>query len=609
MKAVVAMVAVLFAVSGTAVQAQEQALGVQAQASERGNLALTLELPASENVTSTASPEVTVEIEGRVVPAEIQGISGEVLTQNVLLLVDTSGSMADGRLASVRRAIREFTEPLDPSVQLSLATFASDVTLVIPPTVNRGDFRNGLQALQVGGDTALFDGLASALRQPVERIIVFSDGADTVSRTSIDEVLALLRASSVVVDVVAIESSPEQREQLQAVAAAGSGRFLSAGEFSAALIESVIARPIINVEVGVPWQPELAETPISATVTFADGKSFMGETLPAPAAPATPVTEDVASSPPSWLPGLFAFAVFVGIAAGVVLISLFVQRILIRFRTRRVMRHYFGPTDVEDESQKAGWRGIALVRSSFMKRLAEALDDAEIPISPPAWIGLWAVTALVGGAMFGALRWWLFLPGLAVGAIIPWLVVRARISANQRRFEMELPDFLTLVASGLRSGLSFGQAVGGAAVSGSDALARQMRRVTAEVSVGVNLADALDHVAGRMESRDLRWTVQALRVQGEVGGSLSRILDIAARAVRQRAQLNREVRTLSAEGRLSAIILMILPAAIFLFFLIIRPEYIAVFWTSTVGWVLLAFLLVLLALGALWMRRIAEIRV
>jgi tight adherence protein B len=300
---------------------------------------------------------------------------------------------------------------------------------------------------------------------------------------------------------------------------------------------------------------------------------------------------------------------FVGIAAGVVLTSLVIQRILTQVRARRVMRHYFSTVDAERESQATGWQGIGQVRGSVINRLTEELDDAGIRVPPTTWIALWAASAVLGGILFGALRWWLLLPGIAVGAFIPWYVVRARIAANQRRFESELPDFLSLVASGLRSGLSFGQAVGGAAVSGSDSLARQMRRVTAEVSVGVDLAEALDHVAERMDSKDLRWTVQALRVQGEVGGSLSRILDIAAKAVRQRSQLHREVRTLSAEGRLSAIILMILPVAIFIFFLIIRPDYIAVLWTSTVGWLLLGVLFVLLALGALWMRRIVEIRV
>lgn len=197
--------------------------------------------------------------------------------------------------------------------------------------------------------------------------------------------------------------------------------------------------------------------------------------------------------------------------------------------------------------------------------------------------------------------------GGLLALVVMQAIVRSRIESFRRQFDSELADFFTLVASGLRSGLSLTQAVAGAAHGGSDVLARQMRRVTAEVALGLDLADALEAVARRMSSNDLALAVQAVRIQRESGGSLSHILDIAAITVRQRGQLQREVRALSAEGRISAIVLMLLPLAVFAFFFVTRRDYVEVFWTEPAGWVMLGALVVILGIGTFWMQRMTKI--
>ena len=111
------------------------------------------------------------------------------------------------------------------------------------------------------------------------------------------------------------------------------------------------------------------------------------------------------------------------------------------------------------------------------------------------------------------------------------------------------------------------------------------------------------------DNRPLPLAVQAVRIQREAGGSLSSILDIAATSVRQRSQLQREVRALSAEGRISAVILMVLPVAVFAFFFVTRRDYVEVFWTEPAGWVMLTGLVLILGIGALWMQRMTKIDV
>ena len=115
--------------------------------------------------------------------------------------------------------------------------------------------------------------------------------------------------------------------------------------------------------------------------------------------------------------------------------------------------------------------------------------------------------------------------------------------------------------------------------------------------------------AERMDSEDLRWTVTALSIQREVGGNLSTILEAAAETIKQRFALRREVQTLSAEGRLSAYILVGLPIGIFCFLALFRRDYVAALWQTPVGLAMAGPIIVLIGIGWLWMRSIVRIKV
>lgn len=119
----------------------------------------------------------------------------------------------------------------------------------------------------------------------------------------------------------------------------------------------------------------------------------------------------------------------------------------------------------------------------------------------------------------------------------------------------------------------------------------------------------MGRVAERMDSDDLRWTIAALAIQREVGGNLSKILDTAAATIRARADLKREVRTLSAEGRLSAYVLLALPVGIFFFLLLSRRAYVQVFWTEPMGFVMLGMFGAAVLSGWFWIRKIVAVEV
>ena len=154
-----------------------------------------------------------------------------------------------------------------------------------------------------------------------------------------------------------------------------------------------------------------------------------------------------------------------------------------------------------------------------------------------------------------------------------------------------------MVASSLSTGFSLLQAL--------DAVARD----AAETRIGTDLNESLNHLADRMESTNLRWTAMAINIQRQVGGNLAETLRNTATTLRDREALKRHVKALSAEGKLSAYILIALPIGIFLYMLMVNRPYVALLWTTVIGIGMLVGGLISLAIGIFWMRKVVIVEV
>jgi tight adherence protein B len=205
------------------------------------------------------------------------------------------------------------------------------------------------------------------------------------------------------------------------------------------------------------------------------------------------------------------------------------------------------------------------------------------------------------------------LVGILTGVVAGWLgtiaFVRFRIGRRQGAFSEQLPDVLQLVAGALQSGFSLAQALDSVVREGSQPAAGELSRALAETRIGAELEDSLDRVALRMDSRDLSWVVMAIRIQREVGGNLAEVLLNTVGTMRERAQLRRQVRALSAEGRLSAYILIALPILVGGWLFWSRGEYMRPLFTTVAGVVMLLGAGVMVVLGSLWMRKIVNVEV
>lgn len=594
---------------------------VVAREQDDGTLGLIVRMPQGARLTEESLSRIQVTVGGDPVGAEVVTAQGVVENDRLLLLVDASGSMQGVRLRQVRRAVQEVLASLDPTSLVGLGTFADEFRYLVPATTDRQAIAAALASVRGDGDTALFDALASIIEdESAERIVVLTDGEDTASSTDAADVINSLSQSRIPIDVITLRALGDSAGSLaEIVEASGGSGVVTATDVATSLRESVVASDIeLRVGTAVLWTQDLDGQQILVSVTDSIGQTFSGGTsvdLPATAtAAATTQTEQrTVSDPPWWTLALLALLSFAAVTIGALTAVRLAQIRKSRKGMQRVMAHYSSSGvarhEATKEADKPSSLTLGFLPRTWIDSVRTQVENAGLPLTPAAWLLVHAAVAVVvlGLLLLADLPIVIAIIGMVVSVVLIQAVARSRIESARRKFNAELADFFTLVASGLRSGLSLAQAVAGAAQGGGDVLARQMRRVTAEVALGMDLADALEGVASRMSSDDLTLAVQAVRIQRESGGSLSNILDITATTVRQRAQLQREVRALSAEGRISAIILMLLPLLVFGFFLITRREYVEVFWTEPIGWVMLGALVVILGIGGIWMQRMTRI--
>ena len=153
------------------------------------------------------------------------------------------------------------------------------------------------------------------------------------------------------------------------------------------------------------------------------------------------------------------------------------------------------------------------------------------------------------------------------------------------------------------------QALDAVAKDAADPAAKEFSRALAETRIGSDVADALERMASRMDSENMRWTSMAIRIQREVGGNLAETLRTTAKTLREREELRRHVRALSAEGKLSAYILTALPIGIFFYTMKTNRSYIELLWTRPMGIAMIIAGLISLAIGVFWMRKVVDVQV
>lgn len=238
--------------------------------------------------------------------------------------------------------------------------------------------------------------------------------------------------------------------------------------------------------------------------------------------------------------------------------------------------------------------GVKSTRSQFVVMVA---SFASVAALLGALIGFANGTSVVLAILFA-----LFTP-LAAKVFLVF-----RTSRRRAKFADQIDDSLQLVAGSLRAGHGLSIALGSIASDADPPLSEEIARAVNESRLGRSVPDALAVTASRMESKDFDWVAQAVAINAETGGNLAEVLDRVGTTIRERNLVRRQVAALSAEGRMSAIILVVLPIALFGFFAIIRPDYITVFFQTIVGIIALVVAALLMIVGTIWIAFAVRVR-
>jgi tight adherence protein B len=546
-----------------------------------------------------------------------------------------------GRLDQAKAAARSFVERKLPNDQIALVTFSNTPRVAVNFTGDADPLLAAIDGLQAAGETSLWDGVRVASNLLTDRadllpyLVVLSDGADTVSTSSADDAFGSARTAQAGVFSIAITGSGESDvPALRNLAEATGGSFAETRD--ASQLQRIYAdlQGVLQNQYEITWASKATAASLDVTVKVGDAVATGSAALNS-VSRGTSATPSVVSVPST--PGLLA-------DHGPAIIALLAALAAAAFGAFFVMLRRDGPALDEVLEVYSGGRLASaagggtgpgataddgersLVPAAFRRavdrtaeltggggaldKLDARLDKADLKVRAQEAVLVTVVSVVVavvlGFAVGGPM---VALAVLIVAALVPFALLSQLVARRRKAFTQQLPDTLQLLASSLRAGYSLLQGLDAVAQEVDDPSGRELRRVVLETRLGRDMELALEDLAGRMESKDFDWVVMAIRIQREVGGNLAELLTSVAETMISRERLRREVSALTAEGRLSAIIVGALPLVIGIAISVLNPGYMNALFTTTIGRGMILGATVLTLVGFVWMKKTIEIDV
>jgi tight adherence protein B len=562
------------------------------------------------------------------------------------LAVDTSGSMRkNDNIAKARSAAARFAAGMPPGTRLGVLSFGTQTKLEQELTTDRAQVQAVIQSLEaeVDGGTALYDAVVQgsgllAGEKGQTNLVVLSDGRHEGTATTLQQAIKAAKGKARVTAVALEAGFPQDKAALQELAAATGGRTQSASEESLELVFQGVADELASqyvVEMALP--PGLdkrvnlrIEVRANNEVGVFQTDSFV---LPRGASPAT--TPAIPGELPS-APGLsrlespqgryvIALAGFTTVLIAGLLLFGSGSRGPKPYRALRQRLSPYSLTSAISDDQprvtafgSSEWAGRATAmaetlvrRGNLEETFLDRLEAAGLNMRVAEFVLISLGSAFIPPLLVLAATRNLLLTVVVVllGVVGPFLYLSFMASRRQAKFEEQLPSTLQLLSGALQAGHSLQQAVDTVVHEAGDPIAGEFHRVLTEARLGRPLEEALEAMARRTRSVDFEWTVMAIRLQRQVGGNLAEVLSTVSQTIRDRYSLKRQVKALSAEGRLSSIILAVLPIVLFLALMLLNPGFLKPLYTTTLGLMMLAGSAVLMVFGVFWLKKITDIKV
>lgn len=308
-------------------------------------------------------------------------------------------------------------------------------------------------------------------------------------------------------------------------------------------------------------------------------------------------------SPWAFVAGLMLVYAALAISVAIVFRSRRVE--LSRRRPDTIEAHSSNLTKLTNQAVQTLNKGVRSTGSGLLSR--EKLEEAGLKKQPGDYLlmaGAVTFVAVVLGFLLAG-------PGLAVVTLVLTPIslivfLNLLVARRRKKFDEQVPDTLQMFAGGLRAGHSLLRSVDAAAQENEAPMTEELNRVVNETRIGRDLGDSLNDVARRTANEDFGAIATAIDIHREVGGDLAQVLDHVGETIRDRNQIRGQIRALSAEGKMSAIVLMALPIVMFAGLTALNPLYQEVFLRTLPGYGMIAAVLLLLVGGGFWLTRIIK---
>ncbi|MGC9520804.1 MAG: type II secretion system F family protein [Anaerolineae bacterium] len=274
-------------------------------------------------------------------------------------------------------------------------------------------------------------------------------------------------------------------------------------------------------------------------------------------------------------------------------------------------------TESEDGRRQDRHQGVvtqtvdrALEGRSFAQNLATQLAQANLKWTVGEFLILTILLSLLLGLLFYAIGRYILIPvGIIAGFFIPRIYLGVRKNTRLKEFNDQLSDALNLMVNSLRAGYSTMQALEVISNEMPEPIAEEFGRVVLELQLGVSFDTAMANLLRRVPSPDLDLVITAMSVQREVGGNLAEVLDAISFTIRERVRIKGEIKTLTAQGRITGYVITALPFGLGMIIYLINPGFMDVLFTDPCGWIMMGAAVILIVIGYIAVNKIVSIEV
>ena len=557
----------------------------------------------------------------------------------IVLVLDASGSMKGSPIIDAINAANTFIDEMGDSDRIAVIGFSDEVIVYSSFSSNKQQLKDSISHVAAAGETALFDGIIKGLDQfnnageiNHRYLIVLSDGKDTASFSNVGDVVQKSKEENVIVYSIALLSQDFDPKDISQISKETGGELLTTtNSQDLAGFYSLISQKIRN-QYKISFESTKQRTE-NIDIGIAIKKSNINDSIkiaypnPFYTYSASQVISDPLADTRYAFAGIWWFkpVIFVLVFVSATLLMYLISTIMVRNKKDLKSRIDSYANSATGKNLEAGLDGKEKKNSilsklsnfiskiSFGRRFGELFEQklkrAGMSLKGTEFIFIHITLVIISTLVTFLLtkNTSLMLMIVMIVIFLPFLFINFKTGQRLKKFNEQLPDTLQLVEGALKAGYSLHQSLAMVIEETKPPISEEFKITLSEIRIGLPEKEALENMAGRINSELFSWVVKAINIQREVGGNLAEIMDIIANTIRERDRVLRQIGALVSEGKLSAYVLIGLPIGIAIILSAINRSYISVLVTTKMGMGMLALAIVLMIAGIMWILRIIKI--